>query len=279
MWGVSSTSHPIIVAVAGMGGAGKTVLVRRYAVEHQDAYYGVWWINAEKRGDMIADLAALGVEISAAIKAAAENNIEQAARSTLRMIENAGYSKPFLLIYDNVERPAHIEHWTPRSGAHILLSTRFTDWDPMVAKVEVGVLDRETAVDFLCRRALRPDDRDEARLLADELGCLPLALDHSASYCRAPPRPTFRAYRERMLATRLAHKPTAGSSPGQYPRSVRETISLALERVMAGDAAVGVKACPEAEIIMGIAALLAPAPVPYSIFSHPRLYCVKRSLH
>jgi hypothetical protein len=53
-----------------------------------------------------------------------QSDIERAARDTLRLIEAAGYARPFLLVYDNVDRPADIGDWTPRSGAHILLTTR-----------------------------------------------------------------------------------------------------------------------------------------------------------
>src|SRR5262245_45947527 len=64
-----ANSRHIVVAVAGMGGAGKTVLARNFAVEHQDAYHAVWWIDAERRdvalSNMMSDIAALGAELSA----------------------------------------------------------------------------------------------------------------------------------------------------------------------------------------------------------------------
>src|SRR5262249_6857397 len=137
-----------------------------------------------------------------------------------------------LLVYDNVERPADLDGWMPRAGAHILITTRWSDWDPMVGKIDVDVLDHEVAIDFLCRTARRPDDREEAGLLADELGFLPLALDHAAAYCRVAPRPRFKAYREKLLAQRLRYKPTAGGRQGAYFHSVSETLrdALALSR-------------------------------------------------
>jgi hypothetical protein len=163
-----TNSQYVISAVAGMGGVGKTTLARTYAWEHQDAYHAVWWIDAETPGGVLTGLAGLGAELSAAIKA--ETNSEQAASATLRLIEDMGAPKPFLLVYDNVERPGELEGWTPRAGAHVLITTRWPDWNPMVGKVDVDVLDRETAIDFLCQQTARPEDREEAGLLADELG-------------------------------------------------------------------------------------------------------------
>jgi tetratricopeptide (TPR) repeat protein len=266
-------SQHMVAAVAGMAGAGKTVLARDFAVQHQDAYHAVWWIDAERRdasrGNMLADIAALGAELSERIGEEAHSNIEKAARETLKLIEGARHERPFLLVYDNVNRPEDIEYWTPRSGAHVLVTTRYAEWDDMVAKVEVGVLDREAAIEFLLRRGKkRPEERQAAGRLADALDCLPLALDHAASYCALGRRPSFDEY-VGMFVSRLDYEPTGTS--GAYGRSVRQTFAIALQRVIEGDAVVGVKPCTEAQTVLGVAALLAPVPIPFAIFSHPRL--------
>jgi tetratricopeptide (TPR) repeat protein len=266
-----TNSQYLMGAVAGLGGVGKTVLAREYAWRHASEYHGVWWIDAEKRGGIISDLALLGAEMSAAIKSEAQTNVEQAARAALNLIERANTEKPFLLIYDNVEKPGDIETWTPRAGAHILITTRWTEWDDIAGKIDVGTLDREAAIGFLCNRAGRLDDREEAGLLADQLGCLPLALDHAASYCRSGRRVSFKEYRESLGRKRLDWKPTKGASFGQYDSSVWGTFNMALDRVISGDAVAGFAPHPEAEIVMGVAALLAPVAIPLSLFNHPRL--------
>jgi hypothetical protein len=269
-------SQHMVAAVAGMAGAGKTVLARDFAVQHQDAYHAVWWIDAERRDashtNMLADIAGLGAKLSDRIKTEARTDIEEAARETLRSIEDASYSRPFLLVYDNVERPADIADWTPRKGAHILLTTRYAEWDDMVAKVEVDVLDREAAVEFLIRRGKKkPEEREAAARLASALDCLPLALDHAGSYCALPPRPSFDEYLLKLSAS-LDYEPTG--TWGAYGRSVRKTFAIALQRVIDGDATVGVKPCPEAQKVLGVAALLAPVPIPFAIFTHPQLATV-----
>jgi tetratricopeptide (TPR) repeat protein len=269
-------SQHMVAAVAGLPGAGKTVLARDYAVQHQDAYHAVWWIDAERRNasrtNMFSDIAALGAKLSERIKTEAQTNIEEAARETLRLIEGAGYVRPFLLVYDNVDRPSDVADWTPRSGAHILLTTRYAEWDDMVAKVEVCVLDREAAIEFLLRRGKKKaEERETAGRLADALDCLPLALDHAASYCALGRRPSFDEYLG-MLSARLEYEPTGTS--GAYGRSVRKTFAIALERVIEGGATLSVKPCPEAERVIGVAAMLASVPIPFALFSHPSLAAV-----
>jgi hypothetical protein len=152
-------------------------LARDFAAEHQDAYHAVWWIDAERRDasrtNMLADIAALGAKLSEHIKTEAQTNVEEAARETLRMIAAAGYARPFLLVYDNVNRPEDIECWTPRLGAHILLTTRYAEWDDMVAKVEVGALARETAIDVLLKRGKnRRSTRPPADWRTRSIACL-----------------------------------------------------------------------------------------------------------
>jgi hypothetical protein len=68
---------------------------------------------------------------------------------------------------------------------------------------------------------------------------------------------------------RLEYEPTGAS--GAYGRSVRKTFAIALQRVIDGDAMLNIKPCPQAERVMGVAALLAPVPIPFAIFSHPIL--------
>jgi hypothetical protein len=112
----------------------------------------------------------------------------------------------------------------------------------MVAKVEVGVLGREAAIEFLLRRGKKkPEEREAAGRLADALGYLPLALDHAASYCALGRRPSFDEYRSK-LAKRLDYEPTG--TWGAYGNSVGKTFAIALRCVIDGDATVRVKPCP-----------------------------------
>ena len=123
---------------------------------------------------------------------------------------------------------AGVEQWTPRSGSHILLTTRYAEWDDMVAKVEVGVLARKAAIEFLLRRGKKkPEEREAAGRLADALACLPLALDHAASYCALGRRPSFDEYLG-MLEARLDYEPTGTSAlmVGAYAKRLRLRCSV-----------------------------------------------------
>src|SRR5262249_12725456 len=134
-------------AVKGLGGVGKSVLAREYAWRNHARYQGVWWVRAERRETLADDLIELGARFIPGLREEAER--DRAARKALDWIERAGFGKPWLLVYDNVEDPGHIDGLTPRVGAHVLITTRWSDWGKAAAPVTVGAFPREVAADFL----------------------------------------------------------------------------------------------------------------------------------
>ena len=237
----------------------------RVRLRNQSAYAGVWWIEAETRDGLLNGLVELGARFNPRI--GEEPNRERAARASVEELENRGLEKPWLLIYDNAENPAAIDGWMPRAGAHCLITSRWRDWTGEADALDVDVFPPDVAVDYLCETSGRsqPQDREQAALLAKELGYLPLALSHAAAYCRS--RDTdFADYLEK-LAERVKEKPDRRSRAGKdYPWSVYETFELGLERVLAGQPELDVPPQPRAEELMGIMAYLAPDGIPLDIF-------------
>src|SRR5262249_26264131 len=133
-------------------------------------------------------------------EAAAQAGLARVARSTV----------PYLLIYDNVERPDTLRDLVPSSGARVLLTTRWTDWGGRAAEMKLDLLDAARASDFLQRRAGRRDEAAASRL-AEALGFLPLALDHAGAYCRLTGT-SFDGYRAKIDA-RIARAPMGASYP------------------------------------------------------------------
>ena len=166
--GGGSNSGALTQAASGLGGVGKTVLAREFAWRNRDAYEGVWWIAAETEDGVVQGLVALGDKLMPGL--AAEQDRQEAARKTLRWLENADYATPFLIIYDNVEDLACFDRWRPAAGAHVLITTRRTDLGGVVdQKIQVDAFEPEVAVDFLCRHGER-DDRDAAARLVGDIG-------------------------------------------------------------------------------------------------------------
>src|SRR5215510_13438353 len=166
------------VAVQGMGGVGKTSLAVEYAHRFRGLYAGVCWCPAETRTGLLSALASLAVTLGAAT--AEEADVEKAAKATLRRLTEQRAT--WLLVYDNVTLPNDIADLLPSAGARVVITSRFSDWGALADEVALDVLPLEEAVALLRSRTGR--GYAGAQTLAEVLGCLPLALDHAAAYCK-----------------------------------------------------------------------------------------------
>jgi tetratricopeptide (TPR) repeat protein len=233
-------------AVQGMGGVGKTSLAVEYAHRFRNLYDGVWWCPAETRTDLMTSLTALAVEFEVA--SPEEADIEKAAKAALRRLTEQ--REIWLLVYDNVTAPDEIADLLPSAGARVLITSRFSDWSEWADEVSLDVLPVEEAMAFVQARAGRRDEIG-ARILADALGRLPLALDHAAATCKRT-QMSFAAY-----ATKASSLIAAAPRGAGYPRSVAATFDLAID-----DA---VRQCPAAEALMAFFAQCAPERIPMTL--------------
>jgi tetratricopeptide (TPR) repeat protein len=220
------------------------VLAQEYAWRNRERYCGVWWVRAEKPEILMDDLAALGARFIPGLP----DKPEDAALKTVDQMAQMRTGKPWLLIYDNAEGPALLRGFTPADNAHVLITTRRTDWqDDADEELAVDVFDRDTAIAYLLKQA-RNLDADAAGRLADALKCLPLALSHARAYCWVRNR-SFDKYIER-LPELIDEAP----KDAPYPDSVFATFSLAIKNAAAE--------CAEAETLMALLAFFAPDKIP-----------------
>jgi tetratricopeptide (TPR) repeat protein len=245
-------------AISGLGGVGKTSIAAEYAHAHKGVYAGVWWAAAERRETLVSSLAGLGARLDR--KLADVSDTEAVAQQALGLIARS--VMPWLLVYDNVESPQAIHGLVPTSGAHVLITTRWSDWFGEAREAPVDVFARDVAADYLQARAKRSDPQGALRL-AEALGYLPLALDHAGAYCRRTGS-SFDAYRG-MLADLVAKAPKGTS----YPESIFATFDLAIRKA--------IEATPEAGKLMEIVAYLAPERIPVDLVDRTVMSEIERS--
>ena len=243
-------------AVRGLGGVGKSVLAQEYAWRNREYYEGVWWLRAETEETLLDDLIELGIRwIDKSLGGVPDRR--QAALAVLDEITQRKTARPWLLVYDNVEGPEQVRSLVPADGAHALITTRWSDWYGEAEELPVGVFSPEVAVDFLMARARgaaeRPEEtRAEAAQLAEDLGHLPLALAIARAQAWGM-NWSFGKYRAHIADT-LKREPKGRVD---YPNSVYATFTAALTKVL--------ETAPEAELLLGIAAFLAPDRIPLDI--------------
>ena len=211
---------PRVVALYGLGGAGKTSVAMEYA-HRQLAGAGVaWQFGAEDP----AVLAAGFGELAALLGAADGGDPVAGVHAVL-----AGGGSRWLLVFDNAPDRASVAAFVPPAGpGRVLITSRNQIWPPGQA-VEVPMLDRAVAAEFLAART-GDADRRAALELAGELGGLPLALEQAGAYMQASGRGIaeylglFRARRAELLGKGIRPGMTSGSPPpGRWrsPRSAR----------------------------------------------------------
>ena len=186
--GAAALTNAQSAAVHGLGGVGKSVLAQEYAWRNRARYRGVWWLRAETEQTLIDDLIALGSRLIPGLEEIPER--DRAVQLALDAIEQTGAETPWLLVYDNAEKPTTLTKLTPRSGAHQLITSRWPGWKDHAEALAVDVFPPEVAIDYLMADARIPTATPPRRL-AEALGYLPLALAHARAYC-AEKQPALR---------------------------------------------------------------------------------------
>jgi class 3 adenylate cyclase len=249
----SGEATPVVQALYGLGGVGKTQLAIEYAHRFATDYDLVWWINAEQPVFIGGQLAQLGDKLNLPTRPTVADTVELVLAELRRRPR-------WLLIFDNAERPQHLADYQPGGTGHVLITSRSPGWGALGGRLEVDVLTRPETVTLLRRRI--PELTDElADQLATELGDLPLAAAQAAAYLEQTGLPPGEyLYRFRTRRARLLEK---GEVLG-YQGRVDTTWALSFERLRAED--------PAAVQLLEIAAFLAPEPIPLFLLSgHPEL--------
>ena len=242
---------PRVVALCGLGGAGKTSVATEYAHRHLTELGLVWQVPA---GDQAAMAAGFG-ELAALLGArdlAAGGNPAAAVHAVL-----AGRPGGWLLIFDSAPDAAAVAKVLPPAGnGQVIITSQNPHW-PGDQAVGVPVLDEEVAAGFMMDRT---GDRNEgaARQLAGELGGLPLALEQAAAYMLAVGRdiaaylPLYQERRAELLAR---------GDPAGYDKRVTTTWSLAFAQLQ--------ERAPAAVSLLRLLACCGPDAIPYRLLLQP----------
>jgi hypothetical protein len=159
----ADADRPQVVALCGLGGAGKTSAALEYAHRHL-AEVGVAWQFAAYDSTV---LEAEFSELAAQLGARDVLDMRDPVASVHGVL--AAFLPGWLLVFDNAPDWASVERFLPPAGeGRVLITSRNALWPPGYA-VEVSVLDFEVAAGFLAARTGDPDQQ-AARELADQLG-------------------------------------------------------------------------------------------------------------
>jgi tetratricopeptide (TPR) repeat protein len=222
---------PVIRAVTGIQGTGKTQLAAAYARAKLAAGWRlVAWVNAADPGVLGAGLAAVAEELGLADGHTGQGGGD-AGRAVRDWLERDG--RRCLVVFDNALDPDGIRPLLPACGsARVLITGSRRPVAGLGAGVPVDVFSPDEALAFLAGLTGLADTAG-ARALARELGYLPLALAQAAGVIAAQDL-AYWTYLGRLRARPAGARLTR--EQGQpYPHGVAEAIMLSLDSVRADD--------------------------------------------
>ncbi|MEO3975026.1 FxSxx-COOH system tetratricopeptide repeat protein [Streptomyces sp. CAU 1734] len=214
------------ILLRGMGGVGKTLLAQEFAHRYKGDYDVVWHIQAEQRNLAVEQYAGMASELGLTER----KSPTDAARAVREALDRGEPFHRWLLILDNADAADRLSDFLPhgRSGHILITSQRSEGWGRHAETIEVGVFSRPESISHL-RRRLPDIGPDEADLLADALGDLPIAVEQAAAGIKE----TGLGAREyiRLLQKPGGAEPDEGDQVADLTRTTSGTWDFAIGRL------------------------------------------------
>lgn len=171
-----------IVAATGLGGIGKTNLATEFVHRYGQFFAGgVYWLSFANPAAVPAQIATSGGSGGMNLPGFDELKLDA---QVARVQQEWSSATPRLLVFDNCEEEVLFDNWRPKTGGcRVLVTSRRSQWAASlgVMSLPLGVLSWEESVALMHKH--RPDlGTDDASAIAQELGCLPLALHLAGSF-------------------------------------------------------------------------------------------------
>lgn len=195
--GGNTSSTLISQTIQGMGGTGKTQLAVEFAFRCGYRFKGVHWLHLGDLATLDSQIAQCGTLMR--LPQWSEKQPEQ-VQLTLDAWKRDG---PRLVILDNFEDPSSggkVLALLQDPNVRILVTSRRSDWPANLGlhPLSIEVFSDQESVEFLSKYTRTRIAFAQLEMLAQRLGCLPLALELAGRYLEQHPRLSIEDYLQRL---------------------------------------------------------------------------------
>jgi hypothetical protein len=233
----------------GLGGVGKTQIALEYTYRFKADYDLVMWVPSEIPNRVVTQIAELAEPLGVR-----QSDVTEASREVVERLRRGDPYRRALLIFDNVtaSRLDDLLPLIPTGGAaHVILTSRDRELASTadMKAIDINVFTREESLGYLQRHVEDGLSSDDAGLLAETLGDLPIALELAAAWLNETGVPfadyleELRRYPEQML----------DAASGSYPGTLAGVWKPTIERLRAES--------PAAVRLLEVCAFFGPEPI------------------
>ncbi|MEW1862886.1 tetratricopeptide repeat protein [Streptomyces sp. NPDC088194] len=253
-----------IHVVHGMGGCGKTSLAHWAFQEALNQDRVALWVSASDRTTLRAAMLAVAADRGAAPGEVAAAQLGQRAAADLVWHYLERSPQPWLLVIDNADEPSLLEEggWLRASAAGTVLVTSRRSTAALwhgASLHRLDVLPLDDAAQVLCDLAPDAGSIQDAKSVAQRLGCLPLALNLAGSYLA---HQLLESWTMSDYHDRLQDDATGLIDQGAHAQDGRHLVSRTWQLTLDGLTAQGL---PEATTLLRLLSCFAADPLPLTV--------------
>lgn len=171
-----------IVVVSGLGGIGKTQLVRKFIERKRQLYFNVVWIVANDRGVMQEQFKILARSLGVVNV----TGVEKDFCSLIEEVFNKLSASLTLVVLDNVDKIENTEFvlkiGTIRVAPHIIITSRIQEWSDSIDLIKLCAFSSEDALEYVSQQLNSSDTVEDKDLLLQTLQNFPIALRQATAH-------------------------------------------------------------------------------------------------
>ncbi|WP_265442792.1 hypothetical protein [Flexivirga meconopsidis] len=250
--------RPRQVVLWGLSGIGKSMLAADFVHLIGYRYTHILWIDASSQ-ELISNYARTFLGLSPEV-------LETDAR--LKFLERVNSSpSTWLIVFDNAEGYGQIKDWIPPNGCVDIVATSTTsmEWNS-IEQLDVPPMETAEAISMVGRRlsvdTSRRDQEDLARVLVENLGNWPLAIDLACAFLKQTGRGLTGVSRYlQILAERVLDEPALMPAGYESHPTLLQAIFVTLDYLASFEPVAG----PPPTLLLDALAYLPPRSAPISL--------------